>query len=166
MVEFTPNASLLEYMKAELALLESFREAEIELKNSIHRKDWDSLESEMSVLNGLTDELVQVEEARNRAFLDLRDLVGEGENSSFYQVIVHLPAEEREALAELYRGMKFKAVGIQAVTYCIDEHVQTINATMHRILNELFPYRKGNMYSRQGKKQEVESNPMVVNHHL
>ncbi len=166
MADNTLNVGLQEYMKAELILLERFREAEIELKHCIHSKDWDSLEGGMGRMNALGEELVRVEEARNRAFLDLRDLVGETEHSSFYQVIVHLPVDERETLSELYRSMKFAAVGIQAITYCIDEHVQTINGTMHGILNELFPYRKGNLYSREGKKQEVEDNPMVINHHL
>lgn len=166
MADNTPDLRLRTYMKAELALLERFREAEIELKNCIHTKNWDSLEKTMKEMNELAAELNATEDARHRAFIELRDLVGEGETSGFYQVIVHLPFEERESLAELYRAMKFVAVGIQAVTYCIDEHVQTINGTMHQILNELFPHRKGNMYSKQGKRREVEENPMVVNHHL
>ena len=166
MADHAPNTLLQDCMKIELALLEEFREAEIDLKNCIHEKDWDSLDSAMRPMNLRSAKLEHIEEARNKAFQDLRDLVGEDEGAGFYQVIVHLPLQERDILAELYRAMKFTAVGIQAVTYCIDEHVQTINGTMHQILNELFPYRKGNLYSKQGKRREIEENPMVVNHHL
>ncbi|MBT3276209.1 MAG: hypothetical protein HN368_23885 [Spirochaetales bacterium] len=166
MAEKTPNLRLLGLMKRELELLETFRGAELELKNSINEKDWDSLDTSVNKMNLLSIELVDIEESRNTAFHELRELIGENKDAGFYQVIVHLPPEERELLAELYRAMKFTAVGIQAVTYCIDEHVQTINGTMHQILNELFPYRKGNMYSKEGKRREIEQNPMVVNHHL
>ncbi len=166
MAEKTPNTRLLEFMEQELELLEKFRNLEIELKNSIDNKDWDTLDTNVQKMTGMSSCLGKVEEDRNAAFHELRELLGEDENAGFYQVIVHLPAEERDILAELYRAMKIAAVGIQAVTYCIDEHVQTINGTMHQILGELFPYRKGNMYSKEGLSREIEQNPMVVNHHL
>ena len=166
MADYTPGTRLCGYMKMELGLLERFRETEIELKNGISNKDWDSLDLSMQTMKHLSGKLIRVEKRRHTAFHELRDLVGEDENAGFYQVIVHLPFEEREVLAELYRSMKFAAVGIQAITYGIDEHVQTINGTLHQILNELFPYRKGNIYSKEGKRREAETNPMVVNHHL
>jgi len=138
----------------------------LRLKEAIGRKDWDDLDDCMRRMNGLSKELTAVEEKRNRAFLDLQDLVGEREQGGFYQVIVHLPAEEREALADLYRAMKFAAVGIRSVSYCIDEHLKIINGTLQGILNELFPHRKGNLYSKQGERREAADDPMVVNHRL
>ena len=166
MAEKTPNARLLEYMQQELKLLDAFRGAEINLKQSITEKNWDDLDTSMKYMSSLGAELGEVEEDRNAAFHELRELIGEPEDANFYQVVVHLPASERDTLAELYRAMKFSAVAIQAVTYAIDEHVQTINGTMHQILNELFPYRKGSIYSKEGRRKEIEQNPLVVNQHL
>ena len=166
MTDQAPNIRLFEYMKIELALLETFRETELELKNGINRKDWDGLERCIQKMRELSIELVTVEDKRNHAFIELRDLVGEVETANFYQVIVHLPVEERDFLAELYRAMKFAAVGIRSVTYCIDEHLQTINGTLQQVLNELFPYRKGNLYSNQGEKRETSHNPMIVNERM
>ena len=165
MTDNAPNLRLLKYMRVELELLESFRDAEIELKNGINRKDWDGLEQCIRKMKLLSVDLVAVEDSRNHAFVELRDLVGEAPGAGFYQVIVHLPAEEREMLAELYRAMKFAAVSIRSVTYCIDEHLQTVNGTLQQILNELFPYRKGNLYSKQGERREASHNPMIVNQH-
>ncbi len=166
MADQAPNLRLFEYMKSEFELLESFREDELNLKEVINRKDWDGLDKCIRKMNALSQELSAVEEKRNRAFVDLQDLVGEREDAGFYQVIVHLPPEERETLAELYRAMKLAAVGIRSVTYCIDEHLKTINGTLQGILNELFPHRKGNLYSKQGERKEASGNPMVVNHRL
>ena len=166
MANQAPNKRLHKYMKSELGLLEAFREAEIDLKNNINRKDWDALEQCIRKMKALSAKLAAVEENRNHAFCDLQDLVCEKEDAGFYQVIVHLPVDEREALAGLYRAMKLAAVSIRSVTYCIDEHLKTINGTLQQILNELFPYRKGNIYSKQGERQEASGNPMVVNHNL
>lgn len=166
MAEKAPNARLLAHMRSELALLEAFKELELQLKNGISQKNWDQVEECISKMKALSADLAAVEEKRNRAFIDLQDLMGESDNAGFYQVIVYLPVEEREALAQLYRAMKFAAVGIRSITYCIDEHLKTINGTLQRILNELFPYRKGNLYSHQGERREASDNPMVVNHSL
>ena len=166
MAEQTPNMRLRECMSGELELLVAFREAELALKDGISRKDWDGLERCIHQMKTLSTDLVEVEARRNGAFRDLQDLVGEKEEAGFYQVIVHLPPDERETLAELYRAMRFAAVGIRSVTYCIDEHLKTINGTLQQILNELFPHRKGNLYSKQGERREAQGNPMVVNHSL
>ncbi len=166
MANKAPNARLHTYMVSELKLLEAFREAELDLKNRINNKDWDGLERCILKMKSLSDDLIVVEENRSKAFSDLQDLVGEKEEAGFYQVIVHLPSEEREPLAELYRAMRFAAVGIRSVTYCIDEHLKAINGTLQQILDELFPYRKGNLYSKHGERREAEGNPMIVNHSL
>ncbi len=166
MADQSPNARLHECMSLELKLLETFRKAEIELKNKINHKDWDGLERCIGRMKTLSRDLTAVETKRSGAFRELQDLVGEKEEASFYQVIVHLPADEREALAEIYRAMRFAAVGIRSVTYCIDEQLKTINGTLQQILNELFPYRKGNLYSKQGARRETEGNPMVINQSL
>ena len=165
MADIAPNMRLTECMKIELGLLEAFREAELELKSGITGKDWDGLEQCIRKMKLISVDLVAVEDKRNHAYIELRDLVGEPDSAGFYQVIVHLSPEEREPLAELYRAMKFSAVSIRSVTYCIDCHLQTINGTLQQILNELFPYRKGNLYSKQGEKREASNNPMIVNQH-
>jgi hypothetical protein len=37
---------------------------------------------------------------------------------------------------------------------------------MREILEELFPHRRGNIYSRKGVAAEPETDPMVISHHL
>ncbi len=166
MIDLSLCPALLEAMKQEHALLERFKSAEMGMTEAIRNKDVDRLELCMKTMEGLSDSLVQIEEQRHIAFLKLRDAVGEDQDASFYQVIVHLPVDTRDRLAELYRSMKFAVVGIQAVTSCLDEHVKSVNGTMQQILNELFPHRKGNMYSKEGKRCEAESSPLVVNQRL
>ena len=158
--------ALLKAMNQEHVLLGRFKSAEMEMAEAIRNKDVNQLELCMKTMVELSDSLVKIEEQRHITFFKLRGAVGEDQDASFYQVIVHLPADTRDQLAELYRAIKFAVVGIQAVTSCLDEHVKSVDGTMQQILNELFPHRKGNMYSKEGMPREVESNPLVVNQRL
>ena len=158
--------AIAEAMRQENELLGRFKSAEMEMMEAIRKKDVDRLELCLKTMVELSDSLAELEEQRHITFFKLRDAVGEDQDSSFYQVIVHLPVDTRDQLAELYRSMKFAVLGIQAVTSCLDEHVKSVNGTMQQILNELFPHRKGNMYSKEGTRREAESNPLVVNQRL
>ena len=166
MTDLSLCPAILEAMEQEHTLLGRFKSAEMEMTEAIRKKDVNRLELCMRTMVELSDSLVEIEEQRHFTFSKLRNAVGEDHDASFYQVIVHLPVDTREQLAELYRSMKFAVVGIQAVTSCLDEHVKSVDGTMQQILNELFPHRKGNMYSKEGMPREVESNPLVVNQRL
>ncbi|MAG13868.1 MAG: hypothetical protein CMN78_04670 [Spirochaetales bacterium] len=166
MVDFSHCALLLEAMNREYTLLGQFKSAETELAGAIRAKNMSQLESCTQEMAALSDELAEVEKQRHLAFFRLRAAAGEDQDASFYQVIAHLPVDARDLLAELYRSLKFAVIGVQAVTSSLDEHINTVHETMQKILNELFPHRKGNMYSRAGKRREVDSNPLVVNQHL
>lgn len=160
------SQELAEVMENECKLLTQLRNAETELKGSIHAKDWEGLDRVMKQMELLSENLADLESSRHEAYETLRDGMGLPFDATFYQVIVRLPPDFRDHLAELYRTMKFTIFGIQAITYCIDEHVQTINGTMHQILNELYPHRKGNIYSKEGRSRQADSNPLLVNRSL
>ncbi len=157
-------------MEQECELLAELHDRQVVLKEKIRTKDWNGLEQTMKTISELADTLVEVDEARQGFFDELRAKVlpdaGANGDSSFYGVVVRLPDEMRERLSELYRKMKFSVLGIQTVTWCIDEHVQTINDTMHQILGELYPHKKGNIYSSAGIKRQSESNPLLVDTRL
>ena len=157
--------SFLDSMKTELDLLELFKALEIRMKESIQLKDWQSLQTVMKEMVDLSDRMVVIERKRQDEYERLRTGFGVEENAGFYQVIVHLPRELRDELAGLYRNMKFTVLSLQAVTECMDDQVRSVNSTIHEILGELFPHRKGNLYSKEGKSREVDPNPVVVNQH-
>lgn len=157
---------LVTHMRTECALLTEFHDAETAMKARIHRKDWDGLESVMDQMTGLADRLVETEQSRHSTFEELRASVGEGEEASFYRVIVHLEPAERDTLADLYRTMKFSVFGIQTAASCMDEQVRSMNETMHDILGELYPHRKGSLYSKSGTKRPNDENPLLIDREL
>ena len=113
------TADLVEHMRKECALLIEFHDAETAMKARVHEKDWDGLQAIIEALTSLADELVETENSRHLAFETLKRFVGENEAASFYQVIVHLGAEERDALAELYRTLT-DHYGLEQVTVATD----------------------------------------------
>ena len=154
------------HMERECSLLSRFYECETAMRDRIESRDWDGLEATLEDLAKLADLLVETEIERHFAFEDLRKAVGEGEEATFYQVVVHLPPEEREKLSGLYRAMKFSLFGIQTTTRCMDEHVSTINEVMHNILGELYPHRKGRIYSARGAQLDSGTNPILIDREL
>ena len=159
-------SALTESMRQECNILAEFHESETTMKVKIHEKDWDSLETIIDRMSELADSLVEVDTSRQTAFDEIKTRVGESSAAGFYQVIVHLPFEDRNVLSDLYRMMKASVFGIQAVTYCMDAHVRTLNDTIHGILGELYPHRKGSIYSKKGQKLQSGSNPILLNKEL
>jgi hypothetical protein len=157
---------LVNLMRGECALLHQFHDAETSMKERIHHKDWNGLDSVIGEMTQLADDLVKIENARHEAFTALREGVDEESDATFYQVVVRLPAHERDLLTELYRAMKFSVFGIQSISYNIGDEVRTMNDTVHDIIGELYPHRKGRLYTKSGSKQQDGSNPLLVDHEL
>jgi hypothetical protein len=153
-------------MDRECELLDQFRKYESELKACIHGKDWSGLESVIEVLTAMAESLAEIEGVRHEQFDILRRESRESPEATFYQVIVHLPVADRERLAALYRKMKITVLNIQTITWCINEHVQAINDALQQVLDELFPHRKGLMYSKEGTRAESGTNPLLINRSL
>ena len=159
----THVAALSHAMQEECDLLDQFRKYEAELKACIYGKDWGGLESVIGVLTSMAEKLSDIEAVRHEHFERLRGESLEAPEASFYQVIVHLPVSDREHLAAMYRKMKLTVLDIQTITWCINEHVHGINDALQQVLDELFPHRKGRMYSKEGTQAESGTNPMLIN---
>lgn len=164
--DFDSADALTKSMEKECDFLDSYRFFESELKASIHRKDWPGIEKCIAELTALAGDLSESEASRHRHFEDLRIQCGEPEDATFYQVIVHTERSQREILSALYRRMKLAVLQIQAITWCINEHVQSINDALQEVLEELFPHRKGSIYSKEGTRTEVDAQPMLFSRSL
>jgi hypothetical protein len=163
----TSETRLYDLMTAEIELLEEFGQREQELKEILHRNDWDSLSNLIKDLAPLTERIDELETRRHEEFAELRRKLGEGPNTGFYHVIVHLPEAERDRYFRLYRRLKMTVLKIQGITWGIDTYIRTVTGTMNQLLNEMFPFRKGTLYGRDGcEKKRLFPEPMVVSRTL
>ena len=157
---------LIALMGKEILLLNEFEQTEQMVRQYIRESDWGKLNTTLKMIDSLSDSIDEVEEQRHSVYQKLRSLVGEGPNTNFYQVVVHLDPETREECASLYRGLKMAVIKIQGITWSIDAHIRAVSNTIGSFLDEVFPHRKGRMYSKQGTAKVGDTGPMVVNQSL
>jgi len=155
--------NLLDLMAEETLLLEEFGSREEEIRSCINSNNWNELTVTIQKLSPLAEKIEQVERTRDDVFSSLRIMFGEQEDASFYHVAFHLPARERDICVELYRKLKMAAIRIQSITMSIDSYVRTVSGTVRQILEEIFPYQKGNIYSKSGDAVGTQSEPLVFN---
>ncbi len=152
-------------LRTQIELLERYCEEEREMRQHLLDRNWPELERVLSRMDGLGRELSDAEQSRLEAFDELCREVGAGEEDNFYHVIAHLPDHERAEYADLYRRLKMCIVSIRSVTAGIDSYATAKAATLHGVLSELFPHRKGKIYSRTGIPRRQDANPVVLDHH-
>ncbi len=157
---------LVRTMNEERDLLEQIMRLETQLKAFVVERSWEGLVRTVGEIDPVAQRLTEVEARRDATFKELQARLGAGPEAGFYQIVVLLPEAERERMAEAYRRLRLAVLGIQGLNTTIDAYLRTVIQTVHDVLGELYPFRKGKIYSRRGKAKPVHSNPMVVSRRL
>lgn len=136
------------------------------IRSSIFKHDWKQLTDSLEKMERLGGYLDALEKERVHVFEKLRVEVGASPSDGFYTVVVRLPREEQDLLSGLFRRLKTQVIQLQGVIWSIDAYTRSISATIYDILQEIFPHKRGTMYSKSGKKRKTGNDPLVVNHQL
>ena len=158
--------TLVQIMIEEIRLLEQFCTEEEEMKECILARNWHELQETIQRINPLSVAVSLVEQERDRCFRKLKAALNPSDGERFYASISGLPEKERRELSDTYRKLKTMVLKVQGVTRSIESLIETLGGTIRRVMEELFPYRKGKIYSATGAAKDVEMNPVVVNRHL
>ncbi len=157
---------LIRFMEEETIALNIFAKKEDKLRLFIQQNDWENLNKCIHSMESMSDKIEKLGEERQKEFNRVKNHFGKNEDVGFYQIIVHLPAAQRDNCAKVYRELKLSVLKIQGITSSIDTYVRTVAGTMQQIINEIFPHRKGSIYCRKGNPKLAEENPMVLNRQL
>ncbi|MDC7127316.1 MAG: hypothetical protein PQJ46_17265, partial [Spirochaetales bacterium] len=106
------------------------------------------------------------EEQRNLVYIELKKLLNKKSDDGFYSVALHLEGDCRERCLSSYRKMKVALLRMQGITIGIDQYVKTVGDTTRSVLDEVFPHRRGDIYSKSGNKKPAQNDPMVLNKQL
>ncbi len=153
-------------MEQERDLILQFSLWERDLNQHVCKRDWKKLQKVMASAEALSDELDKQEQMRCEVFAQLRDAVGELPDAGFYQVAVHLPAEERERLSALFRELKMAVVNLRGIVWGIDAYVRAVQGTLKGIIGEMSPMRRGTIYAKNGGARQSEAGPLILNRQL
>jgi hypothetical protein len=148
------TTTLKRTLRAEARTLKDFAELQQGLQQAISKRKWTELHKEIDALRQLAEKIETLEEDRIQAYQSLKSSLQAGDQESFTEIVSRLPAKERDELLGLHRHLKAAVIRVKASAGLLNYYVQSMSEALRQILEELFPHRKGKMYSRTGKAKE------------
>ena len=163
----TAELDNLKYLlNQEVELLESFARQEQKLQDAIVDREWDRLEGIVNEMSDASQSVLSVEQERHDSYTRVRQEVGCPSDVGFYDFVAHLDLADRMEVSELYRRLKVAVMRVQALTGGIGSYITSATSAIRDVLDELYPERKGRIYSRAGHHAAPDDRAMVVDHHL
>lgn len=159
-------SDFVEVLNVQIVLFTDLAREERILADAVVAKDWPTLDRVIRVMNEYSEEIVRADELRSRTYDALRSRIGLPSGGLFSELLDSIPSESREQLSELFRELKVAVMRVRSLTGGVDAYVESSNTTLRSVLQELYPERKGRLYSRSGASTEHAETPVVVNHHL
>ncbi|UCF96428.1 MAG: flagellar export chaperone FlgN [Spirochaetaceae bacterium] len=156
------TTTLKRSLRAEARSLKDFAELQKSLQKAISSRKWTELNKEIDALRLLADKIEALEADRIQAYQTLKSSLQAKDQDSFSEIVARLPPEERDELLELYRHLKAAVIRVKASAGLLNYYVQSMSEALRQILEELFPHRKGKMYSRSGKTKEPGDESLML----
>jgi ribosomal 50S subunit-associated protein YjgA (DUF615 family) len=156
------TTTLKRTLRAEARSLKDFAELQKGLQLAISKRRWTELNKEIDALRQLAEKIETLEEDRIEAYQTLKGSLQADGKESFTQIVSQLPAKDRDELLALYRHLKAAVIRVKASAGLLNYYVQSMSDALRQILEELFPHRKGKMYSRTGKPKEPGDESLML----
>ncbi len=167
MIESKDNSMLLmEILEKEINLVNSFIVVDNLIMDSIVNNNWDILEPEINKTKKLSHAIEKLDKKREASIDILRKETASDSDAHFYHLTVNMEENTRNKINNLYRNLKLSVLNLQNINWRIDTYISTVTGIMKHALKEIYPNRRGSMYSKSGAIKEVGSNPMVLNRKL
>ncbi len=162
----TLSEKLAGLMEEETGILNEICCEEEKLQKALRKNSWDEMETIIKGLNPLSVKMEKVEAERDKIYRKLKVKLNKSEKDGFYAVAMHMKGMTRENCLSGYRKMKIALLKMQGITAGIDQYVRIVGETSRLVLDEVFPHRKGKIYSNNGIAKPVQADPMVFSRHL
>ncbi len=153
--------ALKEHMDLEAELFRSLQRDVERLRVSFQEKDWST---GLAIAQGMERSAEAVEaadSARDRSFALLRGVLDLPRETAFSALLPVLPDNAREALEESWRGLRIAVIRLKAAVGRMRHSAEAMAETLNRILERIFPYRKGKIYTRKGTPTRVSGAHLV-----
>ena len=138
-------------------LLEEFTSAEEMLKGSVKSQDWPGIEAHLERLGSTAKRIDAVESRRNDRFRGFTD------TESFSAWLRQQPIAVQSELMPLHRKIRVVLIRIRSLSKSLFYTFRSMQESLHQILAEIFPHRRGKIYSRAGSAQSGSDEAMVFN---
>jgi hypothetical protein len=153
--------SLKELMDRETGLFERLGVEVDLLGECLQARSWTPALSAAQAIEGYSQRIAEADGERDQAFVLLRDALGLPRETAFSAVLPSLPGAHRRELEESWRRLRMSVVRVRAATGRMRYTGEALAEALNRILEGIFPYRKGKIYSRQGTPTSVSGAVLV-----
>jgi len=149
-------------MEVEAGLLDRYAAGLQELQRTIGRRDWEAVQSGIAALRNLAGEVESAEAGRVEAFRALKAEHLLPAEESFERVSESLEGPQRERLREAARRLKIGVVRVKGSSGLLGYYVRSALQARHQVLEELYPHRKGRLYSRSGRTRSTADESLML----
>jgi hypothetical protein len=154
-------AALRAHMERETALFVRLG-GEIEsLRESMQARSWGTGLAIAQAIERSAAVIEEADEARAGAFVLLRDHLELPQATAFSAVLPALPDGTRQELETSWRQMRISLVRLKTATSRMRYSAEALAGALNSILEQVFPHRRGRIYSRRGTPTAVVATPVV-----
>ena len=153
--------ALKECMERETGIFDEMGQAVERLRVSFQQKEWTSGLVIAQGMERFAPLIERADEARDAAYVTLCGAMGVVPETAFSSVLSRLSAEHRGMLEQGWRNLRMSVARLSTATSRMRYSAEALAGTLSRILEEIFPHRRGRIYSRRGKATSVNDSLLV-----
>jgi len=135
------------------------------LRDTFQDKSWGPSLALAESIDRSSRAVEEADTARDEAFRSVREALDLPQETTMSAVLPMLPDLLRSEMEESWRGLRVAVVRVKTAAGRMRYSAETLASTLNGILEEVFPYRKGRIYSRRGTPTGV-SGAVLVDHRL
>ncbi len=147
-------------MEQELDLLNNIAIASVPLKESLHRRDWKTLEDSFKKLEELGNLLGELEEKR----VTVSKLISDEDNLDY--LANQLDTEMRARFKELQCDLRIRLQTVKSRITGITRYADSRYSFSRDVVKTLYPSTRGQAYNRHGHAASGETESVVLSRHL
>lgn len=157
-------------LKQEIDILDKIIGIQCEIRASVMIREWEDFDGLMETLNVYNSEFEILEQERTRIFssvLNRSDSYhSETEETSLYAFSARMPDEQRHALTDLYRELKIRILRVRYENGTLLKNLNEARAFAENFLSDVFPGRRGKLYTAKGTIAASDMRSMLLNKSL
>lgn len=131
------------------------------LRDSFQQKSWGPSLSLAENIERSSQAVVLADAARDEAFAAVREAMDLPLETTMSAILPALPDLLRSEMEGSWRALRMSVVRLKTSTGRMRYSAEALAFTLNRILEQVFPYRKGKIYTRRGTPSSVSGAVLV-----
>jgi hypothetical protein len=157
-------------LKQEIDILDRIIDIQCEIRASVIIREWEDfyrLMENLKIYNG-EFESMELERARVFAMIFGHSALDHSENeeTNLYAEAARMPDEQRHAITDLYRELKIRVLRVRHENSALLKNLNEARSFTENFLADVFPGRRGKLYTSKGTVVASDVRSMLLNKSL